>query len=137
MSKADRLREAQRRHYNTENGKKAHAKYIKKYQKTEKGKIALSRANIKYIEKLKERAYAILGGKCIKCGFSDRRALQIDHINGGGNKERDSGIGTTQYYTRIVRGSTDYQLLCANCNWIKRTENNEVSNKYRRLKITI
>ena len=28
-----------------------------------------------------------LGNKCIVCGYSDPRALQIDHINGGGGKE--------------------------------------------------
>lgn len=137
MSKLNRRREATKRYAHTEKGKSMYSRALKKYYKTEKGKIALSRAYKKYIKNLKEKAYTILGGKCVKCGFSDQRALQIDHINGGGNKERDSGISTNQYYVRIIHGSTDYQLLCANCNWIKRIENNEVSSKYRRLKTTI
>lgn len=26
---------------------------------------------------------------------------------------------------RVLTNSSEYQLLCANCNWIKRSENNE------------
>ncbi|MCK9370314.1 helix-turn-helix domain-containing protein [Candidatus Dojkabacteria bacterium] len=62
-----------------------------------------------------------LGGKCNRCGFSDLRALQIDHINGGGSKE------ITKYYKKMIKEAPGkYQILCANCNWIKRVENNEV-----------
>src|SRR3990167_3657310 len=32
----------------------------------------------------------VLGNKCSRCGFSDKRALQIDHKNGGGALERKS-----------------------------------------------
>lgn len=70
----------------------------------------------------------LLGGRCIKCGFSDIRALQIDHVNGGGVKERKAI--TKMYYVvvqkSILAKENKYQLLCANCNWIKRFENNEV-----------
>lgn len=56
------------------------------------------------------------------------RALQIDHINGGGIKERV--LYNTKDYHRLVLASLEnkelkYQLLCANCNWIKRHENQE------------
>ena len=69
-----------------------------------------------------------MGGKCIKCGFDDYRALQIDHINGRGCRERkESGYSSNyQVLKDILNGKTEkYQLLCANCNWIKRWENNE------------
>ena len=65
-----------------------------------------------------------LGGECVTCGFDDYRAFQIDHIKGGGTQERIR-LGTTKHFQRILDGSTDYQLLCANCNWIKRVENQE------------
>lgn len=71
---------------------------------------------------------ALLGNKC-RCGFSDPRALQIDHVNGGGSRERvrfSSG-----FYRRVLRlvksGSAEYQLLCANCNSIKRYEHGELN----------
>jgi hypothetical protein len=71
---------------------------------------------------IRGRILEILGNKCVYCGFSDLRALQIDHINGGGEKERKIHKGNS-YYRYILKqlktGSKDYQLLCANCNMIK------------------
>ena len=73
---------------------------------------------------LRAAALAHLGGVCCRCGFSDVRALQIDHVNGGGSKEhraiRNDGI-----HRKVLAGEPGYQLLCANCNWIKRVENGE------------
>ena len=64
--------------------------------------------------------------KCIKCSNTDIRVLQIDHINGGGNKERKSFKNQLiPYYRHILKNINNYQLLCANCNWIKRYENEE------------
>jgi len=66
-----------------------------------------------------------LGNKCCKCGFDDVRALQIDHIHGGGTKETSS-MSTVAFYKKVIKEKgVNYQLLCANCNWIKRCENNE------------
>jgi hypothetical protein len=54
----------------------------------------------------------------------------VDHINGGGRKQWKSFQSGEGYYRKILQdinaGSTDYQLLCANCNWIKKHERNEV-----------
>lgn len=69
-----------------------------------------------------------LGRVCKQCGYSDARALHIDHVFGDGIKERDR---RRQIYAQIMRDEIDisrYQLLCSNCNWIKRWENNEGSN---------
>lgn len=67
-----------------------------------------------------------LGGVCVRCGFSDFRALQIDHVNGGGLKDIRSFTGPRTYYKLVQKTNIgQYQLLCANCNWIKRYENNE------------
>ncbi len=63
-----------------------------------------------------------LGSKCSKCGISDWRVLQIDHINGGG-KEARAQYGVTGIYNAILRDtSNNYQLLCANCHQIKHFE---------------
>lgn len=77
-----------------------------------------------------------MGGKCVKCGFSDYRALQIDHVNGDGNKERKANPLGAYYkylFDNVKNNPNKYQLLCANCNWIKRFENREFNN-YRRIK---
>lgn len=78
----------------------------------------------------KIKTFELLGNSCVICGFSDIRALQIDHINGGGMQEMKSIKFQRRKYHRIVRESVlanenKYQTLCANCNWIKRHEKQE------------
>lgn len=75
----------------------------------------------------------LLGGECIKCGFRDLRALHLDHINGGGNKERkrDSGRLHRYYYKNPDLAIRKLQVLCANCNWIKRYEDDELKKVVR------
>jgi hypothetical protein len=73
----------------------------------------------------------LLGGKCGHCGYDkDNRALCIDHVNGGGKADLKYG---PRKYRRLIEfieaGSKEYQLLCANCNQIKREENNENKNR--------
>ena len=97
-----------------------------RYRKNNPEKIKESQR--KYHKKNRDNLFNLLGNKCKKCGFTDKRALQIDHINGGGNKERK--LYNTKDYHRVVLKSlknkeNKYQLLCANCNWIKRYINKE------------
>ena len=71
-----------------------------------------------------------LGRKCVDCGFEDVRALQIDHVGGGGSKERKERPYKGSFHKHVLRSFLNnekrYQLLCANCNWIKRSVNNEL-----------
>jgi hypothetical protein len=76
----------------------------------------------------------LLGGqKCVHCGYDeDWRALQIDHIHGGGSKDIRTSSGDSNLWALrgwIAENLDDakriYQVLCANCNWIKRYENGE------------
>ena len=82
-------------------------------------------------ERIKSKVFELLGNKCIKCGFSDWRALQIDHINGSKiphknrGKFKDVGLNLCSAILRGERKLSEFQLLCANCNWIKRFELNE------------
>jgi len=110
-------------------------KYTKEYKVKNREKIREWQRHHRW--KCRQELIQLLGGKCVSCGFSDWRALQIDHINGGGNAEkRKFNYWNEQYYRIILRqiklGSKDYQLLCANCNWIKRYENNENANIEKR-----
>lgn len=85
---------------------------------------------------LRIKILELLGNKCsnpdcaIPGGMDDLRCLQIDHVNGGGNREKVGKLHDGyKYYKMILKkiteGSKDYQLLCANCNWIKRCKNHE------------
>lgn len=73
----------------------------------------------KYYLSKKRKAYDLLGNKCAKCGFDDWRALQVGHIEGKGHT---TGFQT---YKAVIKDPSKYQLLCANCNWIKRHEEKE------------
>ena len=95
------------------------------------------RAKRRYL-KAKLAAVEALGGRCScalqgcwhsgACPISDHRVLQFDHVKGGGRPEQldmgSGGIKRLRYYKRIAEGAkqgeTKYQLLCANCNWMKR-----------------
>jgi hypothetical protein len=71
-------------------------------------------------------ALQFLGGACVRCGFDDERALQIDHVNGGGKREIAAlASGSYGVLMRVLSGVSGYQLLCANCNWIKKHEQRE------------
>lgn len=73
--------------------------------------------------------YDLLGHLCNRCGFTDKRALQIDHIYGFGKKSMRRCSNSMQYYLEVqksvINNEGKYQILCANCNWIKRHENKE------------
>jgi hypothetical protein len=74
----------------------------------------------------KELVFLALGNQCCRCGFKDKRALQIDHIHGGGMAERKvRNTGGIQYLRYAAQHPELFQILCANCNWIKRAENKE------------
>jgi hypothetical protein len=66
--------------------------------------------------------------KCGVCGFDDIRALSIDHINGGGGKHlREIG----DFYSWLKKNSypSGYQVLCMNCQWIKKMVRYEMCRK--------
>jgi hypothetical protein len=72
--------------------------------------------------------------KCVRCGSSDVRVLTLDHVNGDGYSERKSrGAGDILYNYLKKNGFPDkdrYQVLCWNCQWVKRAENNENSKTF-------
>lgn len=107
-----------------------HRKAIRqRYEAANREKMSQKASGVHYRKKLKVLVH--LGGACcVRCRFSDLRVLQIDHIHGGGCKERRSIGGYNGILNRILSMSPDqakqeYQVLCANCNVIKKHENRE------------
>jgi hypothetical protein len=92
-------------------------------------------------ERMRQKIREFFGNKCVECGNSDFRVLQIDHVNCDGYKVkiRKTGGIFGHYYKReggiwdiwkLIRDDPETakqtrQLLCANCNWIKRYEMKE------------
>jgi hypothetical protein len=128
--------------WNREHPEYRHIRYLKnrdkelgqavEYQHSHGKEVALYRK--KYRDNLRKKAIEALGGKCANpynlphpdwC--NDIRCLQIDHINGGGTKELNL-ISRPSFLHSIIKGERkDVQLLCANCNWIKKCNNMEVT----------
>jgi hypothetical protein len=102
--------------------RKYRERHIGLYQK-HKEKIKFERQN------MRRKVFEHLGNKCVSCGESDFRCLQIDHVHGHGVKEIRKLCGNSKaYYDKILNDTNgNYQLLCANCNWKKRYDNKEYS----------
>jgi hypothetical protein len=104
--------------------------YNRSYQKANRKRTA--KWSRDKCARIKRRCFELYGSSCKRCGFTDFRALQIDHIQGVPRGMRrlkqNPHRGGTRLYAAIVAGrynQDEFQLLCANCNWIKRVENNE------------
>jgi hypothetical protein len=86
--------------------------------------------NLDYKHTLRMQILTKFGNKCANpfnllhpdwC--NDPKCLQIDHIDGNGNHELRH-LETSRYYKKVLADNKgEYQLLCANCNWIKRAKN--------------
>ena len=77
--------------------------------------------------KLRLKVFEALGHKCKRCGFTDKRALQVDHPNGGGNAEarrldRAGNGGGWRLMKLVIANPLKYRILCANCNVITHAE---------------
>ena len=73
--------------------------------------------------------------KCMRCGISNIHVLSIDHIQGNGKQHRQNigNIGGFAFYRWLHRNKypLGFQVLCMNCQFIKRVENNETKRKYK------
>lgn len=93
-------------------------------------------SNFRIREKMRKEILEALGNKCAECGFSNWKALEIDHVKNNGNEERKALKNYDYYYRLILKkikeGSKDYQLLCASCNRIKEIERKEIEREKRK-----
>ena len=85
----------------------------------EKYKEDSYRRHLKYRNRILDR----YGRKCVRCGFEDVRALSLHHCNNNGADERRK-LGKRGVYIRAMLDEhrNDYQILCMNCQYIKRVE---------------
>jgi len=64
---------------------------------------------------------------CAECHFSDIRALSLDRINGK-HKKTTKLYGDNLYQDLKKKDYPDgWQVLCMNCQWVKRYENKEIT----------
>ena len=127
-----------RRLYQDELNKKRRERYAtdEDWRQKFKGDKAYQRHRAK-----RDAIITYLGGRCSNpdCawvnhdgtrGCADFRCLQIDHVRGDGAERRKTKEerSKSMLYNTVLKTTPGeiYQLLCANCNWIKRHENKEV-----------
>lgn len=106
----------------------AYTEARRRYTTSEQGKIKRRAAEKRRRIEKRQQVIDALGKVCKRCGFSDPHALQFDHINGGGCFFTLGG-GNSKFSV-ILANLDQFQLLCANCNWIKREENQEYGPGY-------
>jgi len=99
----------------------------RKYRQEHKEQVGSSHRES--IRRLKEEVLRHYGNgelACVNCGFTDIRALSIDHIKNNGVEERrklgKKGSGYRFYrWLKSHDYPEGYQTLCMNCQFIKRT----------------
>jgi len=94
-------------------------KYDNKYKK-ERGKVSRDR-----VRKTNFNIISNNNPVCANCGCDDIRLLEINHINGGGNKELLKGKGSNSFAWDIYMGrrkTDDLNLLCRPCNALDHLE---------------
>ena len=65
---------------------------------------------------------------CVWCGEDRVACLSIDHIDGGGNKQRTGSLRVANTFYRWLRKGgypSGYQTLCMNCQFVKRFQKGE------------
>lgn len=106
-----------------------HTAYMREYFKTyyPKNQKRISKYQREIRQERLKFVIDFFGGKCIRCGFSDIRALQMDHTLGRNGEKRLGNIDSRYSFVKTFpeEAKVKYQLLCANCNFIKREENGE------------
>lgn len=79
--------------------------------------------NLKTYRQRRNAIMDLLGRECVCCGETIEVFLTVDHIHGGGNKQRKE-LGTTSsdaFYRWMLKQPVeqllkDFQTLCFNCN---------------------
>ena len=89
----------------------------KKYLQEWRKKPATIRRKKELHRKLREKAFAGYGGCCQCCGEKNFEFLALDHVNGGGRKEREK-LSTHQIARKVINQNfpDTYRVLCHNCN---------------------
>ena len=110
-------------HQEQENARSNAYRATHREQLNAKGRIYNAKYRDKLIERRRSRRMEVLqhyGGLCDCCGESKFEFLQIDHINGNGNKHRkEMAIRGDNIYSWLKNNKypSGFRILCADCNF--------------------
>lgn len=144
MVQSEEERKANRREYYKKNKEKMNRQAKENYQKNREKVIKRTTKYhrehkeerqeyySKYYQDIRLKVLARIDPdmKCAKCGCEDTRFLEVNHIKGGGNKERKKLSEDDNYESQNMillihknkRGIEDLNLLCKPCNGIDHLE---------------
>lgn len=96
----------------------------------------------KYDKNARKKLIEYMGSQCYSCGYNeDVRALQIDHIYSDASLDARLFGGRSRLYNYYLNHPDEIaisiQILCANCNWIKRYLVGEHGNSRRPKKVVV
>lgn len=95
--------------------------YRKKLKQTKEGIETLRKWRGAVTLNRRIKVFEQYGGcKCVLCGIDDIYVLVLDHINGGGTKERKKpGRAGNFTYQWVIKNNfpKGFRVLCHNCNW--------------------
>lgn len=92
-----------------------HPGYTKgRYAKDPRSRRAAAQA---WNRRLKLEVLEAYGGACTCCQEAEPGFLTIDHISGGGRRERLAIYGNFYNYLKRNKWPKRYRLLCMNCNF--------------------
>lgn len=97
-------------------------KWHENYVATPRGKevrAKLSKENYTRLRKAVLAAYSGASPRCECCGEHREEFLTIDHINGGGAKQRREGKRGIAFYVWLIKSNfpDGFRVLCMNCNF--------------------
>lgn len=100
----------------------------KKQDSNFKHKMRLYNKNYRVLRKHRVLKHYSNGSlRCAGCGISDVRVLTIDHVLNNGNTERKNGCGNGDHFYWWLEQNNypeGYQVLCMNCQFIKKHSKN-------------
>lgn len=124
MSEKEKRRARYKKWYdnNREHAKKMKRERMREYRAKDPEKYAKQSREAK--KRQRKKIFDLYGHKCNLCGFTDKRALTLDHIKNNGSEERRE-LGERGVYSRALEKyrPNEYRILCMNCQFIERHKN--------------
>src|SRR6185436_18369340 len=112
------------RENNKERIKKYHKDWLNKPDNRVKWNAYQRQSMKKQYKQAKYTLFNFLGNKCTWCGILDKRVLELDHIKDDGEQDRAKLNGRIHFYyaKHLDEAKEKLQILCCNCNRIKKYE---------------
>ena len=99
------------------NVRRRHRRWIMKPENRIKAKAAQREWRMRINKQFQQEMVEAYGGKCTCCGETHPKFLTLEHLKGGGHKDRRGGAYVLlRRLKRLGWPKDNYTVLCFNCN---------------------